>query len=84
MERPYGCMHGVFVSVCVCVGGCVCVCQTVKLLVHALCIVHIFLMQRQIGFACGMLMPYYVGNIMLVCMLVSKVIKGVLLDETLR
>ena len=63
---------------------CQCVCQSVKLLVHTVCIVCIFLTQRQIGFICGMLMPYYVGSIMLVGMLGSKVIMGVLLDETLR
>ena len=63
---------------------CQCVCQSVKHLVHAFCVVHIFLTQRQIRFICGMLMPYTVGNIMRVCVLGSKVIKGVLLDETLR
>ena len=41
-----------------------------------------FLTQRRIRFTCGVLMPYNVGNIMRVDMLGSKVIKGVLLDET--
>ena len=68
----------------VCVSVCQCVCQSVKHLVHAFCVVHIFLTQRQIRFICGMLMPYNVGNIIQVCVLGSKVIKGVLLDETLR
>ena len=70
--RPYGCMRRV------------CVSQSVKLLVYAFCVVHIFLTQRRIKFICGMLMPYNVGNIMRVGMLGSKVIKGVLLNETLR
>ena len=58
--------------------------QCVKLLVYTFCIVHIFLTQRWIRFICGVLMPYNVGNIMRVDMFGSKVIKGVLLDETLR
>ena len=58
--------------------------QCVKLLVYTFCIVHIFITQRRIRFICGVLMPYNVGNIMRVDMLGSKVIKGVLLDETLR
>ena len=58
--------------------------QCVKLLVYTVCIIHIFLTQRRIRFICGVLMPYNVGNIMQVDMLGSKVIKGVLLDETLR
>ena len=62
---------------------CQSVSQPVKLLVHAFCVVHIFLTQRQIGFVCGV-MPYNVGNKMRVGMLGSKVIKGVLWDETLR
>ena len=62
----------------------VCVSVSVKHLVHAFCVVHIFLTQTQIRFICGMLMPYNVGNIIWVCALGSKVIKGVLLDETLR
>ena len=57
---------------------CVSVCQSVKLLVHAFCVVHIFLMQRRIGFVCGLLMPYNVGNKVRVGMLGSKIIKGVL------
>ena len=61
-----------------------CVCVSVKLLVHAFCGVHIFLTQRWIGLTCGMLMRYNVGNKMRMSMLGSKVIKGVLLDETLR
>ena len=60
------------------------ICQCVKLLVYAFCIVHIFLMQRRIRFIRGVLMPYNVGNVMWVGMLGSKVIKGVLLNETLR
>ena len=58
--------------------------QCVKLLVYTFCIVRIFLTQRRIRFICGVLMPYNVGNIMRGDMLGSKVIKGVLLDETLR
>ena len=56
----------------------------VKLLVHAFCVVHIFLTQTRIRFICGVLMPCSKGNVMWVGMLGSKVIKGVLLDETLR
>ena len=63
-----------------CVGG---VNQCVKLLVHAFSVVHIFLKQRQIRFICGVLMPCSKGNVMWAGMLGSKVIKGVLLDETL-
>ena len=58
--------------------------ECVKLLVYTFCIVHIFLTQRRIRFICGVLMPYNVGNIMQVDMFGSKVIKGVLLDETLK
>ena len=58
--------------------------ECVKLLVYTFCIIHIFLTQRRIRFICGVLMSYNVGNIMRVDMLGSKVIKGVLLDETLR
>ena len=39
------------------------VCQSVKLLVHVFCVVHTFLTQRQIGFVCGVLMPYNVKNV---------------------
>ena len=58
--------------------------QSVKHLVHTLCIVHNCLMQRRIKFIFGVLLSYNVGNKMRVGMLGSKVIKGVLLDETLR
>ena len=51
---------------------------------YAFCVVYIFLTPRQIRFICAVLMPYNVGNIMHVSMLGSKVIKGVLLMETLR
>ena len=57
--------------------------ECVKLLVYTFCIIHIFLMQRWIWFIFGVFMPYNVGNIMQGDMLGSKVIKGVLLDETL-
>ena len=61
------------------------VCQSVsQLLVHAFCVVHIFLTQRRIRFICGVLMPCSKGDKMWVGMLGSKVIKGVLLDETIR
>ena len=57
------------------------VCQSVKVLVHALvhalCTVHIFLTQTRISVICG-------AFIMWVGLLGSKLIKGVLLDETLR
>ena len=59
-------------------------CQCVKLLVHVFCVVHIFLTQKRIRFICGVLMPCSKGNVMWVGMLGSKVIKGVLLVETLR
>ena len=39
-------------------------CQFVKLLVHAFCVVHIFLTQRRIRFICGVLMPCSKGNVM--------------------
>ena len=58
--------------------------QSVKLLVHSFCVVHIFLMQRWIRFICGMFVPCSRVNIMQVGLLGSKVIKGVLLDKTLR
>ena len=58
--------------------------QCVKLLVYTFCIVHIFLTQRRVRFICGVLMPYSVWNIMQVDMFGPRVIKGVLLDETLR
>ena len=57
-------------------------CQFIRT-VYTFCAVHIFLTERQIKFTC-VLMPYNVGNIMWVGMLGSKVIKGVLLDETVR
>ena len=60
------------------------VCQCVKLLVHAFCVVHIFLTQRRISFICGVLMLCSKGNVMRVGMLGSKVIKAVFLVETLR
>ena len=63
--------------------GTVCVCQCVQHEVHAFC-VHIFLMQRRTGFVCGVFIPWSRGNVMRVGLLGSKVIKGVLLDETLR
>ena len=44
----------------------------------------IFLMQCLIRFVCCMLMPYNVGNRMWVDVLGFTVIKGVLLDKTLR
>ena len=48
------------------VGVCVSVRQSVKpfFLVHAFCVVHIFLTQNRIGFVSSMLMSYNVGNIM--------------------
>ena len=58
--------------------------ECVKLLVYTFCIIHIFLTQKRIRFIRGVLMPYSMGNIMQVGMLGSKIIKGVLLDETLR
>ena len=60
------------------------VCQCVKLLVHAFCVVHMFLTQRRTRFICGVLMPCSKGSVMWVGMLGSKVIKGVLLVETLK
>ena len=58
--------------------------QCVNLLVHAFCVVHIFLMHRRVGFICGMFKPCTIGNIIRVGLLGSKVtIKGVLLVETL-
>ena len=57
---------------------------SVSNLVYTFCIIHIFLMQRWIRFIFGVFMPYNVGNIMRVDMVGSKVIEGVLLDETLR
>ena len=60
----------------VCQSVCVCVSQSVKLLVHMFFVVHIFLTQRRIGFVCGVLMPYNVGNEMRVGMLGSKSLRG--------
>ena len=51
---------------------CVCVSGSAKLLLHAFCVVHIFLTERRIGFVCGVLMSYNVGNKMRVGMLGSK------------
>ena len=58
--------------------------QCVKLLVFTFCVVHISLKHRQIRFICGMIMSYNVENIMQVGLMGSKVIKVVLIDETLR
>ena len=59
---------------CMCV--CQCVSQSVKLLVHAFCGVHIFLTQRQIGFVCGVFMPCNVENKMRVGMLGQRSLRG--------
>ena len=59
-----------------------CFSQYVRVLVYPFCVVHIVLIQRWIGFVCGMFMPYNVENLMQVGLLGSKIIKGVLLDET--
>ena len=50
--------------------------QCVKLLVYTSCVVHIFLLQKQIRFICGTLMPYNVGNIMWVGMLGQRSLRG--------
>ena len=63
---------------------CQSVSQCVELLVPAVFVVHIFLTHRQIGFVCTVFIPCSRGNIIWVGLLGSKVIKGVLLDETLR
>ena len=66
-----------FMAACtVCQSVYVCVYQSVKLLVHVFCGVHIFLTQRQIKFVWGILMPYNVGNIMYVCVSVCVGVKG--------
>ena len=63
---------------------CVCVSQSVNLLVHGFCVVHIFLTQRRIRFVLGVFIPCSRENIMRLGLLGLTVIKGVLFDETLR
>ena len=58
---------------------CQCVSQSVSSsvkLLYAFCVVRIFLMHRQIGFVCGVLMPYNVGNKMRVGLLGLRSLRG--------
>ena len=52
------------------------VCLCVKLLIHTFGVVIIFLMQRWFRFICGILMAYYRGDTMGMCILGSHFIKG--------
>ena len=77
LRRPLGktlCQHALCVSVS----------QFVKLLVNAFCVVHFCFNAKTNRVRMWCVYTLWQGNIMRVALLGSKVIKGVLLDETLR